>query len=119
MSPEEWGNIVAWVDERFPGGWRPEQAVAYFRDLEEFDSSDVWAAVYSTYEKGREFAPNGSVLRSAALAERARDARREYRPELPEPDVEKISLADYTTRRFGEVLSAQEMIERIWREQHA
>jgi hypothetical protein len=121
MTGEEWADIVEWVDVRYPKSWRAEQAVAYFHDLKRFDPSDVWTVVLREYERGRDFAPSGSVLLAGCLDERSRTAREEmYRKELPEvPRSEKLfSLAEFAERRFGRKMTGQELVEAIWKEKH-
>ena len=48
LTPEQWQELVEWVAARFiHKPWTAEQALAYFYDLEEFDATDVWAALFS------------------------------------------------------------------------
>ena len=89
MTPAEWQEIVVETDKRWPGQWTPSQAVAFFGDLREFDAVDVWSAWHALNDSGREFPPNGSLLRSRSIDERRTSAKRELwdnpKPALPEP----------------------------------
>ena len=84
MTPAEWQEIVVETDKRWPGHWTPDQAVAYYQDLREFDAVDVWSAWNALNDSGREFPPNGSLLRSRSIDERRAAAKRELwnRPQL-------------------------------------
>ncbi len=117
LTIEDWIKIWNWVVTRFPDKpWHKEQATAYFNDLSEFDTADVWAALYHLYEQGQRFAPNGSQLVNATIKERRKAAQDNlYRQGLPETSGPIMDWETYTTKRFGEALSVQETIERIHR----
>ena len=78
MTPNEWVEIVEWVDARWPNQWKPEQDVAYYHDVKDFDATDVWSALFAENQRGIDFAPKGSRLvaganesrRAAAIADR-------------------------------------------------
>ena len=91
MNADQWEEIVEWVEERFPDTqWLPEQVTVYYQDLKDFDVSDVWSGLFTLYDKGRDFAPNGSQLKAAAGDERKASALRDRydNPALPEPVTE-------------------------------
>ena len=115
MIPSEWIEIVDWIGKRFPDHpWAAEQALAFYDDLAEFDASDVWSGLYSLYEEGQRFAPNGSQLLKAARSERRREARPDQNA-LPETTEDRVSdvWRKVSETKFGEVVSFQEAIERI------
>jgi len=114
MTGDEWMEIVDWVNARFPHSpWHPEQAVAYFQDLNEYDPTDVWQALHGWYAQGQTYAPGGSVLVAAVRTLRRRNALDEQMRQLPEDVGEVIRWSDYAERRFGERLSWSEAIPRI------
>ena len=108
MTPAEWMQLVEDTDARWPGQWTPQQATAYYHDIREFAAVDVWAGWNRLNDSGREFAPNGSLLRSKAIEERQQSARRERmgRPQLAAPDA--MWWSEYAQRTFGKVVSIQE-----------
>jgi len=117
MTPEQWAEIVEWVGDRFPNNpWQADQAVAYFYDLEIFDTSDVWSGLHYLYEKGQAFAPTGSQLLHATRKVRRKAAYTErYQPKaLPEPAGAVWS--EWAKETFGIDETAIEMIERLHRE---
>lgn len=118
MTPDQFDELVDWVDARWPAKpWHPEQAVAYFDDLARFDPTDVWAAMYGLYEKGMAFAPNGSQIVQAAIAEQRLSKRPDLQA-LPAPDRrDPTSWDKFSERRFGEVVSGSEAIRRIHAQQ--
>jgi len=93
MTNEEWTEIVAWVEARYPKAWAAEQNVAYFEDLEQFDASDVWTGLFGYYEEGTAFPPTGSQLVSRARTSRRQAAveDRYDQPALPEPVLKPVS----------------------------
>ena len=92
MNNTEWTEIVAWVEARYPKAWAAEQNVAYFDDLNGFDISDVWSALFTLYDRGSDFAPTGSKLKAAAMDERRASALRDRYDTvaLPEPVTRPI-----------------------------
>ena len=117
MNADQWIEIVEWVGDRFPNDpWNADTATAYFYDLEQFDVSDVWSGVFYLYEEGQSFAPNGSQMLHATRKLRRRSAF----TELLEPRALPISSSGiwsvWAEKRFGEKLTAIEMIERLHRE---
>ena len=115
MNPEEWDKVVDWVNARFPKGWGPEQDVAYYEDLEEFDASDVWSAVFTLYDRGTEFAPKGSTIRAAAIDERRASALRERydNPGLPEPVEKEQDVPGWFGHLYpGETVDGAEHVRR-------
>jgi len=116
MTGEQWQELVEWIAERFPDSqWHAEQAVAFFFDLQDYDASDVWAGVFALYEGGLKFAPTGSEL-VAATRKKQLDKRYSYSyPKLPPEHRAGSSLTwdEYTEKRFGEVQTAQQVIERL------
>ena len=113
MTPSEWQEIVVETDKRWPGQWTPAQAVAYFTDLKEFDTTDVWSAWNRLNDSGREFPPNGSLLRSKAIDERRTSAKRELwdRPQLVRSDG-VITWQTYAVATFGEEIGLWEAARR-------
>ena len=93
MTPGEWDDILTFVEEQWPGQWRPQQAISYYRQLADFDAVDVWGALQKLYDKGRDFAPNGSILKSATLEER-RVSYRDRVWDQPQLDAPTVKLAD-------------------------
>ncbi len=116
MNQKDWMEIVLWVDDMFTKGWTPEQATSWYSDkrtgLKEFNSSDVWAAVYHLYESGRDFPPNGSTLLARCITERHTSARADMYRGLPEPRGKPDPMG-WIVKRFGETLSGMEVVERI------
>ncbi len=112
MNQKHWMEIVLWVDDRFDKGWSPEQATTWYADLEQFDASDVWAAIHKLYEEGRDFPPNGSTLLARCITERHTSARADMYRGLPEPRG-KPDPTGWIQKRFGETLSGMEVVERI------
>lgn len=119
-TTDQWSELVEWIGVRFPDKpWAAEQAVAFFYDLEGYDASDVWAGLFSLYDAGQRFAPNGSQLVAAARVEQRRtaidDLYRKSDRALP-ADVEAaepVEWGDYSQRRFGEVLTPTQVVARI------
>ena len=111
MTPGEWQEIIVETEKRWPNQWTPSQAVAYYADLREFEPVDVWAAWHSLNDSGREFPPNGSLLRSKALEERRNSARQERwaRPQLVNPDG-TVSWATYAREVYGGLVGLEEAI---------
>jgi len=110
-------EVVDWVAARFPDSqWHPEQAVAYYHDLERFDAEDLWAAIYKWYEgRGHEYAPTGSALLYLVKDEQRSRARYAELPAESTGDV--VSWSEYAKRRFGRELSWSEAIPLIHAEQ--
>ena len=102
MTPSEWQEIIVETEARWPGHWTPQQAVSFYTDLREFDAIDVWAAWNTLNDSGREFPPNGSLLRSGAIDQRRDAAKRELwdRPQLVNPDG-TVTWQTYSLRTFG------------------
>lgn len=114
ITPEVWGEIVDWLAARFGRtAWNADQAVAAYRDVHEHDPTDVWAAVHSLYGRGLEYPPSPSQLLAATVEEARRSAREDQYRALPEQVDEPTTWEQYTKRRFGEVLTAQQVIERL------
>lgn len=113
MTITEWAEIYEWVADRFPrGGWTSDQGAAYFKDLERFDTSDVWAALFKLYEAGSEFAPAGGTLLAATLEAQRQQAHRD-RLSLPEPSTrDSMSWVAYSQKAYGEVIPIGEAIIR-------
>lgn len=85
MTNTEWLEIVEWVGDRFKS-WTPDQAVAFYDDLHQHNAEDVWDALYRLYDKGLEFAPNGSQLRKeTSLVVRERMERAKWEAQGLEP----------------------------------
>lgn len=86
MEPNEWTEIITWLDERFPRGWTPDQAVAFFADLSDYAAEDVWDALYRIYDRGIAYPPTGSELKKETTLvvrdriQRARDEARGLNP---------------------------------------
>jgi len=118
MKPDEWTDVCQWVGEHWAKGWPPEHQVSWYTDLEDFDASDVWAAVHHLYEEGRDFPPNGSVLLARCITERRLTAKADQYRGLPEPRGVP-DPKNWIVRRFGEDLSGLEMVERIHKERPA
>lgn len=113
MTADEWREVVLWVDDRWPGQWRPEQAIAFYKDLTEFDATDVWAALYRLYDKGREYAPGGSVLRAETIAEVQRVAEEERRKAalaLPPTNSQQLGWKAYAMATYGREVGFAEAI---------
>ena len=119
MTGDQWTEVMDWVKVRFPTNeWHPEQAVAYFDDLAQFDATDVWAGLIAIYEQGSAFAPTGSQLVAAAKTERRKAAEADRYRALPEPKgVPYRSAENWVTKRFGVELSTMDAIRRIHAEQ--
>ena len=113
MTPAEWQEIVEATDARWPGHWTPQQAVAYYQDLREFEPVDVWAAWHRLNDSGREFPPNGSLLRSKAIDERRETAKRELwaRPALGTSE-RVVAWKTYATATYGEPIELWEAARR-------
>lgn len=115
MTEPEFNEVVDWIEARWPDQWRQEQIVAYYEDLQAFDASDVWSAVYRWSNEGNDFAPKGSRLVVWSNEERRQTAldSRYDNPALPEPaklQVREGSIADLYP---GEVVSGYEHIRRV------
>jgi len=118
MDAAEWAEMVEWVEARFPdSAWHPEQAVAYFYDLQDRDASDVWAGLFHIYEQGSSFAPTGSQLLAATIEQVKLQARQDVYRALPESRGRSVTWEEYTKLRFGESLTAWEVIRRVHGEQ--
>jgi hypothetical protein len=114
MTGDQWQEVVEWIADRFPDSqWHAEQAVAYFFDVEAFDATDVWSAVFALYEKGLTFAPTGSQLLAGAYAERRETAMRDRYRGLPDTMPTQVTWDEYTINRFGERQSPMEVIRRL------
>jgi hypothetical protein len=114
MTGVEWAEMVEWVEARFPDtSWNPEQAVAYFYDLQKHDAADVWAGLFHLYEQGTRFAPTGSSILAATLEQVRTQARQDVYRALPEARGHGITWQDYTKLRFGEPMTAWEAIKQI------
>lgn len=126
MTGPEWGEVVDWVEKRFPDSqWHPEQAVAYFQDVKQCDPVDVWAGLQLWYEQGQRFAPTGSVM----VAEARKQSVARHRPELRSLPSESVTPAvgalasaaaqnpstwdTYTQNRFGKLMTAHEVIVKL------
>ena len=117
MSPDQWGEIVEWVGDRFPNKpWNAETAVAYFYDLEQFDVTDVWAGLHHLYEEGQAFAPTGSQLLYTTRKLRRESAFTERYEAKALPAATGSVWSVWAKEKFGEDLTAIEMIERLHRE---
>ena len=119
MTVDEWSDIVDWIQDRFPDKpWRPEQVVAYYKDLQNHPASLVWTAIHHLYEQGQKFTPNGSQLVAETLSTRRREARDNmYRetPALPEPKS-TVEWAAFSKKYYGKAMSIRETIEQIHRD---
>ena len=114
MTNEEWTEIVAWVEARYPKAWAAEQNVAYYEDLNAFDASDVWTGLLNYYEEGTAFPPTGSQLVSRARQSRKAAAveDRYDRPPLPEPVT--MPVDSWLTKWYPEeTVSWTEHIRRV------
>ena len=105
MTPGEWNDLLVETEKRWPNQWTPSQAVAYYQDVREFEPTDVWSAWHALNDSGREFPPNGSLLRSRAIDERQASARRELwdRPQLVNPDG-TVTWQTYAMKTYGKPL---------------
>ena len=115
MTNEEWTEIVAWVEARYPKAWAAEQNVAYYDDLHGFDISDVWSALLTVYDRGSDFAPTGSKLKAAAIVERRASALRDRYDSvaLPEPTPDELPADGWIARRYpGEQVDGTEHVRR-------
>jgi len=64
MKTSEWLKIAAVIRERWPHSPLPLESVARFgEDLADLPTEHVVAAVEAIYREGREFAPNGGIIR--------------------------------------------------------
>ena len=100
MTHEDWLEIVEWIDQRFTRGWTPDQAVAYYDDLKQWKAEDIWDALYRLYDRGLQFPPNGSELRSEVkdvVRDRMERARYESQG-LPAPTNKGMGWADWHER---------------------
>jgi len=114
MTGEEWQDVVVATEKRWPNQWTPEQAVAYYDDLHDFDAVDVWAAWHKLNESGIDFAPKGSRLLALTLEERRESARRDMwaRPSLTAGEEPVASWKAYATATYGEPISQLEAVRR-------
>lgn len=114
MTTDEWLEIVNWVGDRFKP-WTVDQATAYGIDLKSYNPEDVWDALYRLYDRGLEFAPNGSQLRketTVVVRERLERARYESRglPPSAAEDQRWGAWRDrlgYTNMSFGEAVETR------------
>lgn len=112
MSPEEWQEIVEETEKRWPDDWTPEQAVAYYQDLKDFDVIDVWAAWHKLNATGLYKAPQGSMLLSGTIQERRESAQRDRwnRPKLEPGEEQTITWTIYSTEVYGMPVGFKEAI---------
>ena len=112
LSPSEWQEIIVETEARWPGHWTPQMAVSFFSDLREFSAVDVWSAWNALNDSGREFPPNGSLLRSGAIDQRRDAAKRELwdRPQLVNPDG-TVTWQTYALRTFGKPVGLSEAVQ--------
>lgn len=69
MTPNEWDEILGWMEARWPDlTWTAATCRALFDELSPLHAIDVWAAVSSLFDEGNDF------LRPAMLVHRAREA---------------------------------------------
>jgi hypothetical protein len=101
MTKPEFLEVKAWMVDRWPAmeSFRSGQWLAYFDDLERFDTSDVWSALYSYCGSGHEFGPAVSILVALTLDESRHNGSAKA---LPEPGG--MSWAEYSTQRWGRVV---------------
>lgn len=68
MNRSEWLKIVAVLQARWPHQAIPaKSAELWFTDLEEFPAGKVDAAATALYRDGREFPPNGAMIRNKVI----------------------------------------------------
>lgn len=68
MTRSEWLKIVAVLQARWPHQAIPAKtAELWFADLEEFPAGQVDAAATALYRDGREFPPNGAMIRNKLI----------------------------------------------------
>ena len=113
MTGDEWGELAAWIDTRWPNQWHAEQAVAYYHDLDEFDASDVWAGLYHLYNQGLRFAPNGSQLKAATISERRQAALEDRYDSVALPEPVETETGRIGRLYPGETVDASEHIRRV------
>ena len=113
MNGSEWTEVVVETEKRWPNQWTPDQAVAYYQDLKDFDAVDVWAAWHRLNESGIEFAPKGSRLLELTIEERRESARRDMwqRPALTAGEEPVASWRAYAISTYGEPLTCEEAVK--------
>lgn len=68
MNRSEWLKVVAVLQARWPHQAIPaKSAELWFTDLEEFPAAQVDAAATALYRDGREFPPNGAMIRNKLI----------------------------------------------------
>lgn len=74
MNRSEWLKIVAVLQARWPHRAIPaKSAELWFTDLEEFPAAQVDAAATALYRDGREFPPNGAMIRNKLIELQSED----------------------------------------------
>lgn len=68
MNWEEWNTITVEIQAYWPNRAIPDESFdLWFRDLEEFEAEQVHASVNALYRDGREWAPNGAIIRNKLI----------------------------------------------------
>lgn len=68
MNWEEWNTITVEIQAFWPNRAIPDESFdLWFRDLEEFEAEQVHASVNALYRDGREWAPNGAIIRNKLI----------------------------------------------------
>lgn len=68
MEREEWVDVVLRINANWPHQTVPDESLAkWYDDLRELEARDVIAAVEALYRDGREFPPNGGIVRRKAI----------------------------------------------------
>ena len=114
MTETEYDNIISWVEVRWPHlRWTSVTVAALFKDLSQFDATDVHAACHKLYEQGREHPPTPSLIVAACLAERKSNAARE-RMSMPTalPSGADMYWPEYAVQTYGEAITFWEAVKR-------
>jgi len=115
MKHEHFVEMCDYIDERFHKGWTPEQATVIFKELADFDTSDVWTVLNNLFNAGSQYAPTASVLKARCLDERHKSARADKYRGLPEP--RGVPLASSWIEAQGAV-SGDDLVRQIHAKQN-
>lgn len=106
MIADDFDEMIGWIEIRWPNlRWTSVTVAALFEDLQQFDGSDVWAAIHRLYEKGTDFAPTPSVIIATCLEERRLTAERERANAWPALNPGRSTWPEYARRIYGTELS--------------